>query len=453
MLIQLSSLSILNRQRSEASLDKTEIGRLADSIHQKGLLHAVVVYRETPEGAWCLLAGHRRTLAITLLHTEGRSFFFNGEAVEAGTIPAVEVTSLSPADLAEAEFEENELRSALSWQDRARALSKIHELRVASNPTQTFSETGAELASKSAGTLKPDTLRKKVQESIVISQHLHKPSIAKARNAEEAYALIMRDEGAKLERELIARRLKAAPTTPDILVRHGDALKILPQMDEGLVDLILVDPPYGISANTGGFRDRTVHHHNYEDTPEVARELLLAILSEGFRLTKPKANLFCFGDIDLFPLFKERAAAMGWTPFRTPITWQKSESEGLAPWGRQGFRRTCEWIFYATKGAKGLLESPVDILNIKRVNRSERVYGPQKPIELMELLIRCTTMPGDLILDPCCGSGASLAAARRLKRRAIGIELDDDAYSLSVIAAERDEEKAEETQIDLEDVL
>ena len=33
MLIQLSSLSILNRQRSEASLDKTEIGRLADSIH------------------------------------------------------------------------------------------------------------------------------------------------------------------------------------------------------------------------------------------------------------------------------------------------------------------------------------------------------------------------------------------------------------------------------------
>jgi len=57
----------------------------------------------------------------------------------------------------------------------------------------------------------------------------------------------------------------------------------------------------------------------------------------------------------------------------------------------------------------------------------------------MEQLIECATMPGELVLDPCCGSGSTLAAARHLKRAAIGIELDESAYNLSVVAAERDD--------------
>jgi site-specific DNA-methyltransferase (adenine-specific) len=56
----------------------------------------------------------------------------------------------------------------------------------------------------------------------------------------------------------------------------------------------------------------------------------------------------------------------------------------------------------------------------------------------MRLLIECATMPGDRILDPCCGAGSTLAAARQLKRKALGIEIDPSAHALAVVAAERD---------------
>jgi len=88
-----------------------------------------------------------------------------------------------------------------------------------------------------------------------------------------------------------------------------------------------------------------------------------------------RANLFLFTDIDLWPWLFERAEKAGWSPFRTPIIWAKSDSEGLAPWGREGFRRTYELIFYATKGGRGLVRPPVDILRYNRVPRSERDYG------------------------------------------------------------------------------
>jgi hypothetical protein len=53
-----------------------------------------------------------------------------------------------------------------------------------------------------------------------------------------------------------------------------------------------------------------------------------------------------------------------------------------------------------------------------------RVHPTQKPIKLMEHLIDAYTEPGQLILDPYAGAGATLIAARRLGRRAIGVELD-----------------------------
>jgi site-specific DNA-methyltransferase (adenine-specific) len=52
-------------------------------------------------------------------------------------------------------------------------------------------------------------------------------------------------------------------------------------------------------------------------------------------------------------------------------------------------------------------------------------------------------MPGDYVLDPCAGSGSTLAAARHLKRKALGIEIDSGAHALAVVAATRDEEPQE----------
>ena len=88
---------------------------------------------------------------------------------------------------------------------------------------------------------------------------------------------------------LIRRRLAIAPLKNPIEIRHGDLFKILPALNSGTYDLILADPPYGIDASGSGYRARSVHHHNYNDTIESARNLASTIFTEGFRITKTES--------------------------------------------------------------------------------------------------------------------------------------------------------------------
>jgi site-specific DNA-methyltransferase (adenine-specific) len=399
---------------------------LRDSIEANGLLHPIILV-EAPGEQYILVGGGRRLAAIDWLAEDGIIFQCDKEDILPGEIPATFFFSPDEIKRAEAEFEENERRSNLEWQDRNIALAKIHELKQRLNPSQSTGQTARELAPKLNVTVK--TLQTATLKALKVIQYMADPAIKHARNENEAYGLAIRKEEAQI-RALIVKQSASLPT--NIKVIEGDLYEQLPRMESGLIDLIIADPPYGISAGDAGFKNRTIHHHNYEDDPESARSLVRVILTEGFRLTKPRSNLFIFCDIDLFSWLGEAAEQAGWTRFRTPIIWAKSDSEGLAPWGSQGFRRTYELIFFATKGQRGLIKSPVDILRHSRVGRAERDYAAAKPPALLAELIDCATLPGELVLDPCCGSGGTLLAARNLKRAAIGIEKDNNAFNLTM---------------------
>lgn len=58
-------------------------------------------------------------------------------------------------------------------------------------------------------------------------------------------------------------------------------------------------------------------------------------------------------------------------------------------------------------------------------------YPTQKPLALLRPLIEAATRPGDLVADPCCGSGSAIEAAWQLGRRAIGIDVSADAVALA----------------------
>lgn len=443
-LVPLEAIEVRKRIRT---IDKEIVSQLKASIRTKGLFHAPVIGKDPQV---FLVAGEHRKAAMTELHAEGIEFFYNGTPVPKGLIPVVNVIDLDPADLLEAELEENVIRAPTPWQERAAALAAIHELRQKANPGQTFAATAKELAAKIGRdpTKNNASIRAEVKNAVLLANNMHRPSVQKARNATEALGILLKEDNAAVEAEIIRRRTAQAMAEPPAIVLHcGDMRLILPTFEPGIADLFIADLPYGIKADSGGFRSRTVEHHNYDDSPELAQELMQCTITEAFRVCKQRANLFVFGDVDLFPFFKRACASMGWTPFRTPVIWRKSDSEGLAPWGREGFRRTYEMLFFATKGQRGLVQSPVDILDEKRVGRSVRRYGPEKPIGLLKQLIEAATLPGDLVIDPCCGAGSTLAACRQTKRRAIGIELDKSAYNLAVVAAERDPEGSEsETQ-------
>jgi site-specific DNA-methyltransferase (adenine-specific) len=76
---------------------------------------------------------------------------------------------------------------------------------------------------------------------------------------------------------------------------------------------------------------------------------------------------------------------------------------------------------------------PSSVLDFKVVpNRNGKLHPTQKPVELLEYLIKTYTNEGDLILDNCAGSGSTLVAARNLNRQFIGIEKEKEYYDICV---------------------
>ena len=85
---------------------------------------------------------------------------------------------------------------------------------------------------------------------------------------------------------------------------------------------------------------------------------------------------------------------------------------------------------------------PLQVLKINRDNLLARLHPTQKPLELMEYLVKTFTNEGDTVLDFTMGSGTTGVACKNLNRNFIGIELDENYYK---IAKERIYGKEEES--------
>ena len=74
---------------------------------------------------------------------------------------------------------------------------------------------------------------------------------------------------------------------------------------------------------------------------------------------------------------------------------------------------------------------PKSILEISNANRNGRVHPAQKPLELLEYLVKTYTNEGDTVLDNTMGSGTTGVACKNLNRSFIGIEMDDKYFEIA----------------------
>lgn len=75
---------------------------------------------------------------------------------------------------------------------------------------------------------------------------------------------------------------------------------------------------------------------------------------------------------------------------------------------------------------------PVNIISINRTNSSlGKVHPTQKPVALLEYLIKTYTLEGETVLDNCMGSGSTGVACKNLNRKFIGIEKDDKFFNIA----------------------
>jgi DNA modification methylase len=91
------------------------------------------------------------------------------------------------------------------------------------------------------------------------------------------------------------------------------------------------------------------------------------------------------------------------------------------------------------------------IPSISQTAKERTGYPTQKPLELLERVVSMASSEGDIVLDPFCGSGTTLVAARRLGRRFLGIDIGDEAVRVATRRLEALDQQGVQGRIDLPD--
>lgn len=74
---------------------------------------------------------------------------------------------------------------------------------------------------------------------------------------------------------------------------------------------------------------------------------------------------------------------------------------------------------------------PQNVLIYSNASQKNKLHQTQKPVELLEYLIKTYTKENDLVLDNCMGSGSTGVACKNLNRKFIGIELDENYFNIA----------------------
>jgi site-specific DNA-methyltransferase (adenine-specific) len=109
---------------------------------------------------------------------------------------------------------------------------------------------------------------------------------------------------------------------------------------------------------------------------------------------------------------------------RTNQTWFTDE-DGKRYWLKFGKR------YYLKTDGKTPEDWWADIDPLHGPYRERLGYPTQKPLALLDRIVRASSNPGDIVLDPFCGSGTTLVAAQSLGRRWVGIDASEDAVSIA----------------------
>ena len=237
----------------------------------------------------------------------------------------------------------------------------------------------------------------------------------------------------------------------DTKIYKGDCLELMKEIPDESIDFICCDPPYGTTSIKW---DSVLDFNKMWDQYD--------------RIIKPKGVMCLFGSQP----FSAQLICSKLEWFRYELVWNKNKcgSPGLA---KKRPMKTHENILIFYKNAGGtynpqmtegkpfkrksknkegyvgkkndhgyglkprkefenkVTRYPKTILNISRnYSAQQQVHPTQKPVPLMEWLIKTYSNEGEVVLDNCMGSGSTGVAAVRLNRKFIGMEYDDQYFEI-----------------------
>lgn len=424
-----------NRQRREFDMDALQDLQVSIQESEHGLLHPLVVRKDGTK--LVLVAGERRLRAIREIYELGGVFRHGGVLVPVGQVPVVDLGELPPLAAFEAELEENIRRKDLTIVEAAQATAQLFDLRSKQAAAKGQSlPTSADLAreifdipeTKPSGEL--GSAQAAVKNQLLVAKHASNPEVRKATSLREAVNIIKKADQAAQSQKLAAAVGKTY-STANLKLFNADFLEWTKSAVPAQFDILLTDPPYGMGAHEFGDSNRPgdMKGHSYDDSYESWVELMQVFPAATFALAKASAHAYVFCDLDRFPELRKRMSDAGWTVHRTPIIWHNPDGF-RTPWPDRGPQRKYELILYATKGEKKTTKVAPDVVTCRK---DPQVGHPaQKPVELLKDLLSRSAVPGDVVFDPCTGSGATLEACHSLLLNCTALEKDATHYGTAL---------------------
>lgn len=223
----------------------------------------------------------------------------------------------------------------------------------------------------------------------------------------------------------------------EIKIYNGDCVEKLKDIADNSIDLILTDPPYIISRETnfskgGGdnakYGSLTMDFGDWDKEPLNLEELI----KEWYRILKEDATIIIFYDIFKMQEIYDLALKENFKQPRIGI-WEKTNAVPVN--AKINYLSNCrEYFISFCKGKKGVFNSYYDnaFYSYPIVGGKERTFHPtQKPIKLMEDLIKTNANKNSVILDCFMGSGTTGVAAVNNDCDFIGIELNKEYYEIA----------------------
>lgn len=286
----------------------------------------------------------------------------------------------------------------------------------------------------------------------------------------------------------------------ELILYWGDCLVEMNKIAEDSIDLILCDLPYGTTDRTGVDKKGNNRILGWDTVIPLDK-----LWEQYRRVLKPTGSVVLTADQP----FTSQLVLSNLEWFKYEWIWKKKKTTGFLHANARPMKETEDILVFSPLGASGcskkanknMTYNPQGLIekNVKKKNNAKRlgkflhnpehmgagnkllheteyeqkytnypseiiefgldknvVHPTQKPVELMEYLIRTYSNEGEVVLDNCMGSGTTGIAAVRCNRKFIGIEMDEKYYKISeerINNAVPVQEVAEESSNPLADLL
>ena len=210
--------------------------------------------------------------------------------------------------------------------------------------------------------------------------------------------------------------------SPDPYAIHqGDAVEWLREQPTESIDLLITDPPYESLERYRAIGTTTRLKHSKASSNDwfaiFPNARFSELFAELYRVLRRNRHAYLFCDHQTLGVAQAAGVAAGFK-FWKPLVWDKKKI-GM------GYHYRCryEFILFFEKGKRRLADLSVpDVLEVPRVING---YPTEKPVTLLETLVRQSSSPGELVADPFMGSASTGVAALNLGRRFVGCDVSD----------------------------